>query len=114
MDSRENIRHFGTSVGKDANVYLFDRDNMGRFDSANNGTLYQELPQALAGRAWSSPAWFNGNLYYGGENDVIRSFRMNPETLMLGAAPTSTSQASYPYPGASPSISANGTTNGIL
>ena len=113
VDSHQNIRHFGTGVGKDANVYLFDRDNMGKFDSANNGTLYQELPAALAGGAWSSPAWFNGNLYYGGENDVIRSFPMNPQTLMLGA-PTSVSPTAYPYPGASPSISANGTTNGIL
>ena len=114
MDSTGAIRHFGTGAGKDANVYLFDRDNMGKFDSANNGTLYQELPGALAGGAWSSPAWFNGNLYYGGENDVIRSFQMNPETLMLGATPTSTSPTSYPYPGASPSISADGTANAIL
>jgi hypothetical protein len=112
-DSKGNIRHLGTGAGKDANVYLFDRDNMGKFDSANNGTLYQELPQALAGGAWSSPAWFNGNLYYGGEYDVIRSFPMDPQTLMLGA-PTSVSPTAYPYPGASPSISAHGTTNGIL
>ncbi|HEY3823397.1 MAG TPA: choice-of-anchor D domain-containing protein, partial [Bryobacteraceae bacterium] len=113
-DSMGNVHHLGTGVGKDANIYLFDRDNMGKFDSANNGTLYQELPKALANGAWSSPAWFNGNLYYGAQVDVIRSFRMNPATLMLGATPTSTSSESYPYPGASPSISADGTANAIL
>lgn len=116
MDSMGNIRHFGTGAGKDTNIYLFDRDNMGKFDSASNGTLYQEVADGLAGGSWASPAWFNGNLYYGGVNDVIRSFRMNPETLMLGVTPTSTTPAAnpYPYPGASPSVSANGTSEAIL
>ena len=116
VDSMGNIHHLGAGGGKDHDVYVFDRDNMGKFDSANNGTLYQELAGAIVGGLWSSPAWFNGNLYFGGHVDVIRSFKLNPETLMFGATPTSTTAAAnrYPYPGASPSISANGTANAIL
>ena len=112
-DTNGNVRHFGTGAGKDSNIYLFDRDNMGKYDSVNNGTLYQELPGALANGAWSSGAWFNGNLYYGGTGDVIRSFRMGAN-LLLGATPTSTSSVSFPFPGTSPSISADGAANGIL
>ena len=112
-DAMGNTRHFGTGAGKDANVYLFDRDNMGKYDAVNNATLYQELPKALAGGAWSSPAWFNGNLYFGGSGDVIRSFRMGAN-LQLSAAPTSKSSETYPFPGVSPAISANGAANAIL
>jgi hypothetical protein len=112
VDSQGHVRHLGTGAGKDANVYVFDRDNMGKFDSANNSTLYQELPSGLGGGEFASPAWFNGNLYYGGSGDVIRSFKMT--SALLAATPTSTTSASYTFPGSSPSISANGTSNAIL
>ncbi len=75
VDSLGRVRHLGTGAGKDANVYLFDRDNMGKFDSADNSTLYQELASGLSGPEFASPAWFNVNLYYGASGDVIRSFK---------------------------------------
>ena len=113
-DSTGHVHHFGTGAGKDANVYLFDLDNIGKIRLClSNGTLYQELAGGLGGGEWASPAWFNGNLYYGGTGDAIRSFQMTA-ALKLAAVPTSTSSNSYPYPGTSPSISANGAANGIL
>src|ERR1017187_2949554 len=111
-DSNGKVRHLGTGAGKDGNLYVFDRDNMGKFDSADNSTLYQELPGSFANGVFSSPAWFNGNLYYGAVDDVIRSFPMT--RARLGSTPTSTSPTSFFYPGASPSISANGVANAIL
>jgi hypothetical protein len=111
-DATGKIRHLGTGAGKDRNVYVFDRDNMGKFNSANNSALYQELATALSGGEFASPAWFNGNLYYGGVGDVIRSFRMT--SALLAAKPASTTTVSYPSPGTSPAISANGTANAIL
>ncbi len=112
-DSLGHTRHLGTGAGKDRNVYVFDRDNMGKvFDSADNSNLYQELASGLNGSEFSCPAWFNGNLYYGGSGDVIRSFRMT--SARLGSTPSSTTTASYTFPGTSPSISANGTSNAIL
>jgi hypothetical protein len=112
MDASGKIRHLGTGAGKDANVYVFDRDNMGKFDSANNSTLYQELPGGLSGGEFASPAWFNGSAYYCGVGDVIRSFPMT--SALLASKPSSTSAVAFPYPGASPAISANGSTNAIL
>jgi hypothetical protein len=82
------------------------------FDAANNGTLYQELPNALTGGEFSSPAWFNGTLYFGAVGDPLRAFRM--VAAKLNATPTSTSPTAFPYPGTTPSISANGTSNGIV
>jgi hypothetical protein len=111
-DGTGKVRHLGTGAGKDRNVYVFDRDNMGKFDAANNTTLYQELPTALSGGEFASPAWFNGNVYYCGSGDVIRSFPLS--NGLLTAKPSSTSIVSFPSPGASPAISANGNSNAIL
>ena len=112
IDQHNKVRHLGTGAGKDGNVYVFDRDNMGKFDPNNNSTLYQELPNGLGGGEFASPAWFNGTVYYGAVNDVIRAFKVN--AALLSTKPTSTTQNVFPYPGATPAVSANGATNGIL
>ncbi len=111
-DSSGKTRHLGIGVGKDADVYLFDRDNMGKFNPINNGNLYQELASGVGGSEFASPAWFNGFVYFGAVGDVIRSFKMTAATL--GTNPSSTSAKSFAFPGTTPSISANGTSNGIL
>ncbi len=112
VDGNGQVRHLATGAGKDANVYVFDRDNMGKFDAANNGTLYEELPGGLRGGEYSSPAWFNGTVYYGGVGDVIRGFAVN--NAQLNAQPSSVTPNAFAFPGATPSISANGTANAIL
>jgi hypothetical protein len=111
-DSTGTTRHLGVGAGKDRNIYLFDRDNMGKFNAANNGTIYQELPTALSNSEFSSPAWFNGTLYFGAVADVLRAFKMT--SAKLGATPTSTSPTAFAFPGTTPSVSANGTSNGIV
>ncbi len=112
VDPSGRVRHLGTGAGKDGNVYVFDRDNMGKFDSIENSTLYQELPNGLGGGEYGTPAWFNGTVYYGAAGDVIRAFPVSAG--LLSTSPSSTTQNSFPYPGATPAISASGTSNAIL
>jgi hypothetical protein len=102
----------GTGAGKDGRLYVFNRTNMGKFDSQNNTGLYQELPGALGGAVFTSPAWFNGNVYYGAVGDRIRAFIVN--AALLQAQPASITNNFFEYPGATPSISANGTGDAIL
>jgi hypothetical protein len=111
-DSAGKIRHLGVGAGKDRNVYLFDRDNMGKFNPATNGNIYQQLATALGGSQFANPAWFNGLLYFGSVGDVIRAYKMTAGTL--GTTPWSTTMTSFAFPGTTPSISANGTSNAIL
>ena len=113
MDSTGAIRHFRTAPEKTL-VYLFDRDNMASSTPPTTGPYIRSCRGRWLAEHGHHPAWFNGNLYYSRENDVIRSFQMNPKTLMLGATQPPASPTSYPYPGASPSISADGTANAIL
>ena len=111
-DSTGKTRHLIAAAGKDGNLYLADRDNMGKFDSSSNATLYQEIPNILPNGIWSNPAYFNGNVYFGPVGEFIRSFTLT--NARLSTQPTSTSADAFTYPGANPSISALGTANAIL
>jgi hypothetical protein len=111
-DAAGTIRHLGVGAGKDRTVYLFDRDNMGKFNAAGNGNIYQQLPTALGGSEFASPAWFNGFLYFGSVGDVIRAYKMTAGKL--GTPQSSGTTTSFAFPGTTPSISANGTANAIL
>jgi hypothetical protein len=110
-DSGGTVRHLVVGAGKDANIYVVNRDNMGKFSaSANN--IWQQVSGGAGGAVFSSPTYFNGTLYYGGVNGKLRAFSIT--NAMLSANPTSQSGNPFGYPGTSAAISANGNTNGIV
>ena len=110
-DSSGTVRHLAIGAGKDENLYVVNRDSMGRFDP-NTNKIWQELTDALPGGIWSSPAYFNGTVYYGPVNASLMAF---PVTAgKLASAPSSATATNFTYPGTSPVVSANGTINAIL
>jgi len=88
-----------------------NRDSMGKFHPNNNNTIYQELAGALPGGVWAMPAYFNNTVYYGSVGSPIQAFPITNAKLSTATAQTANS---FEYPGATPSISANGTSNGIV
>jgi hypothetical protein len=111
MDSSGQIRHLAVGAGKDTNIYIVDRDSMGKFNP-NSNNIYQEVQGALAGSVFSTPAFFDNTIYYGAVGDSIKAFRINNGKLATAAV--SQTAKVFPYPGATPSISANGSNNAIL
>ncbi len=111
-DANGHVRHLAIGAGKDTNIYLVNRENMGKFNPENDGAIYQELDGALPSGVWSMPAYFNGYVYFGAVSGPLRAFQFSK--AVLSAAPVATTQTQFPYPGATPSISANGTSNAIL
>jgi outer membrane protein assembly factor BamB len=109
-DSNGIRRHLAVGSGKDAGVYIVDRDNMGKFNPNGNTTLYQQ--GGLGGFNFTTPAFFNGWLYWGGVRDVLRAFSFT--NARMSVSPVSITANTFPYPGTSPSISANGTAFGIV
>jgi outer membrane protein assembly factor BamB len=103
--------HLAVGAGKDGNIYVVNRDSMGKFDPASNH-IYQELPGALAGGVFSMPAYFNNTVYYGAVGHSIQAFAMS--NAQVSSAPTSRTGTIFPYPGSTASISANGSKNGIV
>ena len=110
-DSTGTVRQLAVGAGKDANIYVVDTSNMGKFNSGGN-TIYQELGGALTGQEFGMPAYWNNTVYYGGVGDSIRAYPITQ--AKLATSPSSKTAHPFPYPGATPSISSNGTSNGIL
>ncbi|MBV9265946.1 MAG: pyrrolo-quinoline quinone [Acidobacteriaceae bacterium] len=102
----------GIGAGKDGEFYVFDRGNMGKFNPQNNNGVYQEIPGTPNRPIFSSPAWFNGTVYYGAVNDRIRAFSVS--AAKLDTQPSSSTGTTFGYPGATPAISANGVNDAIL
>ena len=109
-DGSGTVRHVAVGAGKDGNIYVVDRDNMGKFSPSTNN-IYQQLTGAI-GAEFGAPAYFNNTIFYGGVSDKLKAFSVG--NGKLSSSPTSQSANTFPYPGTTPSISANGNTNGIV
>jgi hypothetical protein len=112
-DSSGMIHALVVGAGKDSNIYLANRANMGKFNPNNNSQLYQELPTAIAGPVFSAPAFAAKRIYYGGVDDTIKAFSFNTSGL-LDSTPASETSTQFNYPGATPSISGSSASNLIL
>ena len=104
-------RHLAVGAGKDQNIYVVDRDKMGKFNSTANN-IYQEITGQLADGMWSKPSYFNNTVYFAAVTDALKAFPVT--SAMLATSPSSQSTVHFGYPGATPAISANGATNGIV
>ncbi len=110
-DASGNVHHLAIGAGKDQNIYVVDRDNMGKFNASTNN-IYQELSGALAGGEFGMAAYWNNTVYYGSVGDVLRAYPITQ--AKLATTPASQTVHIFPYPGATPSVSSNGTSNGIV
>ncbi|MFM0557331.1 PQQ-binding-like beta-propeller repeat protein [Paraburkholderia sediminicola] len=110
-DAGGAIRHLALGAGKDAKIYVVNRDAMGRFNASAN-LIWQEVDGQLPGGEFGMPAYYNGVVYFGAVGDNLKAFPLS--AARLGSTPSSHSSGTFPYPGATPSISASGTTNGIV
>jgi hypothetical protein len=110
-DGSGHTLHLAVGAGKDTNLYVVNRDSMGKFSSSSNN-IFQELPGVLSGGVYAMPAYFNGNVYYGSVGSPIRAFQISNGKLSSTA--TVQTANSFGYPGTTPSVTAKGTSNGIL
>lgn len=111
IDNTGQTWHLAVGAGKDGNIYVVNRDNMGKFNSSSNN-IYQELSAALPGGVWSMPAYFNNTVYYGSWTSTIKAFSIS--NARLASTPTSQTGTKFTYPGSTPSVSASGSTNAIV
>jgi hypothetical protein len=123
-DQTGTYPHVMVGGDKNGTVYVVNRDNMGKYHSSGDQIL-QELPDAVGVRIhnaadcndthndcnYGTPAYWNGNVYFSGVNDNVKAFAIGNGQL---SGPMSKSSTTYGFPGATPAVSANGTTNGIV
>jgi hypothetical protein len=112
-DSSNQVHHLLTQAGKDTNIYILNRDNLGKFNPNNNSQIYQELVGVLPNGVWGSPAYFNGWIYYGSQNTSLLQFQFT-NAATLDPVPFSASSIVFAFPGTTPSVSSSGNQNGIV
>ncbi len=100
--------------GKDGNLYLVNRDNMGKFNSATNSnveTVPLGRPDPTNG-VFSTPAAIGASIYIGEVGEPLELFTFSRG--LLSSAPTARTANSFAFPGTTPMISVNGSSNGIV
>jgi hypothetical protein len=107
------------TAGKDGRILLLNRKRLGGYTS-HDAEGVQEIPRAVSS-SFGTPAYFQGTVYYVGapiqvKGQPIQATGLQAFNLIRGklqTTPTS-AEARFDFPGATPSISANGTKNGIV
>ena len=98
-------------AGKAQAIFVVDRDNMGQFHS-NSNNVVQIVLHGTAQGYFGSPAYWQQKIYYNAYRDYLSLYSVT--NGRLSTAPISTSPEKYPAFGCTPSISANGSSNGIV
>jgi outer membrane protein assembly factor BamB len=114
-DANGAVHRLIVGAGKDKNIYLADRTNLGKFNPSTNpmdANIYQKITGQLAGLNYTTPAYFNNVLYYGADGDTLKAFPLT--NAKMATTPSSRSVATFAHPGTTPAVSANGTQNGIV
>jgi len=102
-------------AGKEGTIYLLNRNSLGQFCSGctSDSQIVQSIPGALGGGSnFSTPAFWNNTVYFLAADDVLKAFALSDGRL--STSPTSQATTQFGFPGSTPSVSANGTTGGIV
>ena len=102
--------------GKDADIYLINRDNMGGYNPTNNNQIVQYLPTALLGELFGSPLYWNNYVYFLAHQDYLRAYSLSTNgsgITSLSTNPVAKTVGKLTNFGL-PVISSNGNTNGLV
>ena len=112
-DEAGSAEHPHLIVGGDkgSNIYLVDRDHMGGYNPTNNQQIVEEFNAGI-GRFFSTPAYFNHQLFYQGTGGVMKAYPLT--NGFITSTPSSATKTSFSGFGTTPSVSANGSRDGIV
>lgn len=106
------------AIGKQGIVYLINRNDMGNFQPGSNQIVqsFTGSPSGFYGTPafWQNGLYFAGSLDNTGSGDYLKLFTFSPSTGQFDTISASQSAHYYNFPGASPSVSSQGASNGII
>jgi hypothetical protein len=107
LPSGNTVTHALVCGGKDGSLYVLNRDLLGGM-----GDVFAVQKIALGHGLFSTAALWNGSLFVSPAGGALTAYGLTPSTVQFGL--TSVSAHSYSWPGATPSVSATGTQNGLV
>jgi hypothetical protein len=105
------VQRLAIGGGKEGTLFLLNRDSLGG-NTANDAGAVQSF--SVGNRIFSTPAFWQNTLYIAPVTDHLKSYTFSPSTGQFTTAPASQSPGTFGFPGSTPSISAQGTSNGIV
>jgi hypothetical protein len=111
VDQPTAPNHLVIGGGKEGALYLLNRDNLGG-NTSNDAGAVQVF--SVGNRIFATPAFWQNTLYIGPISDHVKSFTLNTGAGQFNTSPASQSPGTFGFPGATPSISAQGGSNGIV
>jgi hypothetical protein len=114
------VTHIAIAGGKDGMLYVLNRDSLGGYGDSKAWQQISigtegDLNEATPGVIFSAPVLWNNYLYIAGAGGPLKAFRLDPSTTRLSLVGTSKAPASgFSYPGSTPSVSSQATSNGIV
>ncbi|HKF04553.1 MAG TPA: hypothetical protein VKB49_19680 [Candidatus Sulfotelmatobacter sp.] len=104
--------------GKDGNIFVINRDSMGGYNNQSNNVLQTvHIGTSQLDNIFCTPVYWNGLVYFHSNGAVLRAFSWKASGTagqQLSSNAVSTGATVFGQHGATPSLSANGNTNGII
>jgi hypothetical protein len=116
-DQSPGPAHLLVTGGKGGTLYVINRDSMGHFCSSCTPTTGDtNVVQSFGGfnLIFGTPAFWQDKLYLAGTSQRLSVFSFDPNSGQFNPTPTSQSTTIYSGRGTMPSISSQGTSNGIV
>jgi len=96
--------------GTNGTLYLLNRDALGGFVLGGPDHVVKTL--SLGGNIYGTPAYWQNRIYVAAAGDAIKTYQLGAGTL--ADPPDSQSSSIISSPGASPTVSSNGGSGGIV
>jgi Bacterial Ig-like domain (group 1) len=113
-----SVPNLVVGAGKFGTIYLLNRSNLGGYNSGGSGDtqIVQWLPSVLGGPMFGTPAYWNNMVYFTPGNSTLKAFSLSLDVALNEMQFSSSPVLQTTKLGgvATPVVSANGTTNGVL
>ena len=103
--------HLMIGGGKGRKIYLIDRDHLGGMQIGSDRQIVQSI-SGVMGSLFGNPAYFDQTVYLCASGNGVLALPI--ANAQLAAMPSSRTNIGYNAPGCVPTISANGSSNGIV
>ena len=104
--------HVIFTSSKEGRMYLLDSQALGGVQVGTDSGALASLPVLGSHATFGTAAYFNGSIYIAPENSPLMAFPV--ARASLGSSPSASTSTEHGNFGATPSISANGSSNAIV
>ncbi|HZP25399.1 MAG TPA: hypothetical protein VFB04_18300 [Terriglobales bacterium] len=113
-DNSSPYPHEVIGAGKKGVITVMNRDNMGGYGMTDHVIQEVQTGTQENDNVFSTPSFWNGSLYFHSSQDVVKQYSWYPDTGLISTHAVSQGSTVFGGHGANTSVSASGTSDGIL